>query len=113
MVILPAPIAERSSGMIVCVLFGAWFTTSIVPATSPPGVVTVMVPVVTRDVTLASASRPPPATMPFSMMSSAVCADAAAPTRTKVVSSTPLAITRMDHLHFAEDQIADAVDHLY
>src|SRR5215208_1666134 len=57
-------------------LFGCWLRSSMVPLTSPPGVETVMVPLIEREVTLPSAARPPTAVRYFSTISSAVCASA-------------------------------------
>ena len=63
--------------MNVRALFGAWFRTSTVPFTSPAGVVTEIWPVVEREVSLLSASRPPSAVIILPTTSSAVWARAA------------------------------------
>ena len=93
---VPAPSADRSSVIRVRILFGFSVSTSIVPLRSPPGVDTIMLPVVERDVSLPSAARPPTAARLFSTISSAVCAPAApAQLRTTTASISLLKVKRM------------------
>src|SRR5687768_8027319 len=73
---MPAPNCVKSALINVRNLLGRAFHSSIVPGRSPPGVLIVMVPVMTRVLTFSNAARPPMAAMLFSISSSAVCADA-------------------------------------
>src|SRR5687768_16663817 len=73
---MPAPNCVKSALINVRNLLGRAFHSSIVPGRSPPGVLIVMVPVMTRVLTFSNAARPPMAAMLFSISSSAVCDEA-------------------------------------
>src|SRR5258708_29341017 len=72
----PAPRDDKSTVIKLRDLFGDALRISTEPDTSPPGIESVMLPVMRRDFNCVNAARPPSAVMLLAITSSAVCADA-------------------------------------